>query len=182
MILSQEGEGGGSEEGGRIIVDTMMSLPLLLWAADQTGDPQYRQAALDHAETSPGYLLRPDGATYHTYFLDQETGAPIGPRTHQGYADDSLWARGQAWAIYSFAVVGEWSGEPRFLEASRQAARRSMAELPSDGVPWWDLRLPGGAPRYLDSSAGAIAAGGMLRLAQLEAGGRASSMTRVQSS
>jgi unsaturated chondroitin disaccharide hydrolase len=164
------GEVGDAEEGGRIIIDTIMILPLLFWAADQEGDPRYRRAALDHAETSMRYLLRPDGATYHTYYLDQVTGAPIGPSTHQGYADDSLWARGQAWAIYGFAVAAEWSQEPRFVDASRLTARRFMAEMPPDGVPWWDLRLPENAPRYLDSSAGAIAAGGMLRLARLEGG------------
>jgi len=38
-------------------------------------------------------------------------------------------------------------------------------------VPTWDLRLPEGAPAYHDSSAGAIAASGMLRLARLEGGG-----------
>lgn len=164
------GEIGDPEQGGRMIIDTMMNLPLLFWAADQEGDPQYRRAALDHAETSMRYLLRPDGATYHTYYLDQETGAPIGPSTHQGYADDSLWTRGQAWAIYGFAVAAEWSQKLSFADASRLAARRFMAELPPDGVPWWDLRLPDDAPHYLDSSAGAIAAGGMLRLARLEGG------------
>jgi len=161
---------GDPEQGGCIIIDTMMNLPLLFWAAEQTGDPQYHQAALDHAETSLHYLLRQDGATYHTFFLDQETGEPIGPRTHQGYADDSLWARGQAWAIYGFALAAEWCRERRFLEASRQAARRFLAELPWDGLPWWDLRLPVEAPHYVDSSAGAIAASGMLRLARLSDG------------
>jgi unsaturated chondroitin disaccharide hydrolase len=65
----------------------------------------------------------------------------------------------------------KWCQEQRFLEASRQAARRFVAELPPDGVPWWDLRLPEGAPHYPDSSAGAIAAGGMLRLARLDDAG-----------
>jgi unsaturated chondroitin disaccharide hydrolase len=41
-----------------------------------------------------------------------------------------------------------------------------VSELPPDGVPWWDLRLPADAPHHPDSSAGAIAAGGMLRLAR----------------
>lgn len=137
----------------------------LLWLAyAATGDEQLRA----HAEASLRYLLRPDGATYHTFFLDQETGAPIGPRTHQGYADDSLWARGQAWAIYGFALAAEWCQEERFLSAAQQSARRFMAELPPDGVPTWDLRLPADAPHYRDSSAGAIAAGGMLRLAWLD--------------
>ena len=162
------GEVGDPEEGGRTIVDTMMNLPLLFWASEQTGDPQYHQAALQHAKTTRRYLLRPDGSTYHTFFFEQDTGKPIGPRTHQGYADDSLWARGQAWAIYGFALAAEWCQEERFLAASQQAARRFMAELPPDGVPTWDLRLPEDAPHYRDSSAGAIAAGGMLRLARLE--------------
>ena len=161
---------GDPVEGGRIIIDTMMNLPLLFWASGQTGDPRYHRAALEHAETSLRYLLRPDGSTYHTFFLDQETGEPIGPRTHQGYADDSLWARGQAWAIYGFALAAEWCADSRFLDAARRAARRFMAELPPDGVPWWDLRLPEGAPHYPDSSAGAIAAGGMWRLARLQDG------------
>ena len=155
-----------------MIVDTMMNLPLLFWASAQTGDPQYRQAAIEHAETSMRYLVRPDGSTYHTFFLDQESGEPIGPRTHQGYADDSLWARGQAWAVYGFAVAAGWSGSWRFLEASERAALRFMAELPPDGVPWWDLRLPEEAPHFRDSSAGAIAAAGMLRLARLDGAGK----------
>lgn len=165
------GEIGDAQEGGRMIIDTMMNLPLLFWASAQTGDSQYHQVARDHAETSLRLLVRPDGSTYHTFILDQETGAPIGPRTHQGYADDSLWARGQAWAIYGFAAAADWCQDQRFLDASRQAARRFMAELPPGGVPWWDLRLPEDAPHYFDSSAGAIAAGGMLRLARLQGAG-----------
>jgi unsaturated chondroitin disaccharide hydrolase len=157
---------GDPEEGGRIIVDTMMNLPLLFWASEQTGDIRFRQAASAHALTSRQYLIRPDGGSYHTFFFDQESGAPQGPRTHQGYADDSLWARGQGWAIYGFAVAAEWCQESRFLDTARQAARRFVAELPP-GLPPWDLRLPAGPPRYPDSSAAAIAAGGMLRLARL---------------
>jgi unsaturated chondroitin disaccharide hydrolase len=166
------GQMGDPAEGGRAIIDTMMNLPLLFWACQQTGDLGFREMALAHAETTRKHLLRSDGASYHTFFFDQDTGRPIGPRTHQGYADDSLWARGQAWAIYGFALAAEWSGEQRFLEAAQGAARRFMAELPADGVPTWDLRLPAEAPHYRDSSAGAVAAGGMLRLARLgEEGG-----------
>jgi len=157
-------------EGGRAIIDTMMNLPLLLWAFEQTGNAEYRRVAREHAETSLLYLLRPDGASYHTFFFDQVTGEPIGPRTHQGYAHDSLWARGQAWAIYGLAPAAEWCREPSFLEAAQRAARRFVSELPPDRVPAWDLRLPCYAPHYRDSSAGAIAAGGMLRLARLQGG------------
>ena len=156
---------GDPAEGGRAIVDTMMNLPLLFWAARETGDEAFYTAAREHAATSRRYLLRPDGAAYHTFFFDQESGRPLGPRTHQGYADDSLWARGQGWAIYGFALAAEWTGEREHLETARRAAGRFLAELPPGGVPTWDLRLPEGAPRHPDSSAGAIAAGGLLRLA-----------------
>jgi unsaturated chondroitin disaccharide hydrolase len=162
------GEVGDPEEGGRTIIDTMMNLPLLFWASRQTGDPRFHEAARAHAEISRRTLLRPDGASYHTFFFDQETGELVGPRTHQGYADDSLWARGQAWAIHGFATAAEWCHEDGFAGAACQAADRFMAELPADGVPTWDLRLPEGAPRHRDSSAGAIAAAGMLRLARME--------------
>ena len=161
---------GDPEEGGRTIIDTMMNLPLLFWASGQTGDAVYHDAALAHAETSRESLMRPDGASYHTFFFDQESGEPLGPRTHQGHADDSLWARGQAWAIFGFAVAADWCQDEDLLDAARRAARRFMAELPPDGVPTWDLRLPDDAPHYRDSSAGAIAASGLLRLGRLVAG------------
>ncbi|MBN1135860.1 MAG: glycoside hydrolase family 88 protein [Anaerolineae bacterium] len=160
------GQIGDPAESGRAIIDTMMNLPLLFWAFEQTGNPDCYRAAREHAETSLRYLLRPDGAAYHTFFFDQETGEPVGPRTHQGYADDSLWARGQAWAIYGFALAAEWCQEPSFFEAARRAARCFVSGLPPDCVPTWDLCLPGDAPHYRDSSAGAIAASGMLRLAR----------------
>jgi unsaturated chondroitin disaccharide hydrolase len=170
---------GDPLEGGRAIIDTMMNLPLLFWAGRQIGDARYEQAARAHAETCLRYLLRPDGATYHTFLFDQETGDPIGPRTHQGYADDSLWARGQAWAIYGFALAAEWCHDEDFLAAARRAARRFMAELPPGGIPWWDLRLPKDAPHYPDSSAAAIAAGGMRRLARLSSEGEAGEFRRA---
>jgi len=156
---------GDPVESGRTIIDTLMNIPLLFWASAQTGTPHYHDIAHQHAETTARYLLRPDGASYHTYFFDPQTGEPVGPRTHQGYADESLWARGQAWTIYGFAVAAAWCDEPAFVDVARQAAARFLAELPPDGIPWWDLRLPDDAPHYRDSSAGAIAAAGMLRLA-----------------
>jgi unsaturated chondroitin disaccharide hydrolase len=102
------GEVGEPKEGGRTIIDTMMNLSLLFWASQQRGDLSFHEAARAHANTSRRTLLRADGASYHTFFFDQETGEPIGPQTHQGWADDSLWARGQAWATHGFATVAEW--------------------------------------------------------------------------
>lgn len=161
------GDIGMGENAGRAIIDTMMNIPLLFWAADQTGEAQFREVAYQHADTTAQYLIREDGSSYHTYFFDPTTGAPVGPKTHQGYADDSLWARGQAWVIFGFAVAADWTGDARYLDIARRGAARFMAELPENHVPLWDLRLPAGAPQYPDTSASAIVASGMLRLARL---------------
>lgn len=161
------GDVGCAEDGGRAIVDTMMNIPLLYWASEQTGKSHYHEAATAHAETTQRYLVRSDGSSYHTFFFNQNTGEPMGPRTHQGYADDSLWARGQAWIIFGFAVAAEWTGHPQFLQTAQQATNRFMDELTEGGVPLWDLRLPAKVPHYPDSSAAAIAASGILRLARL---------------
>ena len=123
---------GDPAEGGRAIIDTMMNLPLLFWAGQQTGDPSFSQIAMAHADTTRKHLLRSDGASYHTFFFDQDTGRPVGPRAHQGYADDSLWARGQAWAVYGFALAAEWSQEERFLEMGRSYASGDDEHQPLD--------------------------------------------------
>ncbi len=161
------GQIGDPLEGGRIIADSLMNVPLLFWAAQETGDRDLQSIACAHVETCLTYLVRTDGSTYHTFFFNQHTGHPEAPQTHQGFADDSLWARGHAWAIYGFAVAAEWCHDDRFSAAAVHALDRLMVELPSHGVPIWDLRLPPDAPAYLDSSAGAIAAAGALRLARL---------------
>lgn len=156
---------GDAEKGGRAIIDTMMNIALLYWATAQTSDSRFAEIASTHADTTAQYLMREDGSSYHTFFFDQDTGAPVGPKTHQGYADDSLWARGQAWAIFGFATAAAWTSQASYVQIAQHAAERFMAELPADQVPWWDLRLPPDASHYPDTSAGAIAAAGMQRLA-----------------
>ncbi len=158
---------GEAERGGLIIADTMMNLPLLFWASEKTGDTRYREAAYQHAQLSQRYLIREDGSSFHTYFFNQETGAPIAGRTHQGFSDDSCWSRGHAWLIYGFALAAQWCDEPDFLDAARKTAVFFLDNLPSDNIPLWDFRLPVDETPYRDSSAAAIAACGLLRLAQL---------------
>lgn len=164
---------GEARRGGQVIMDTMMNLPLLFWAGQRTGDPRYAAAALDHARLTATHHMRADGSTFHTFFFDQETGEPLRGETHQGATDDSLWARGQAWGICGYAMAAAMAAaccpdEPFLVETGRKMAQRFMAELPADDVPLWDLWLPDGAPRYRDSSAGAIALCGLLRLAQVD--------------
>lgn len=161
------GELDDETENGRFIIDGMLNIPLLFWAAQQTNTPHYYEAAFNHAKTSQHYLIRADGSTYHTFFIKAQTGEPLGAKTHQGHADDSLWTRGQSWAIYGFTLAAEWTGDVSFLETARQTADCFIREWPVDTIPCWDLRLPADAPHYPDSSAAAIAAAGLLRLSLL---------------
>ncbi len=154
-------------EGGRMIVDCLMNLPLLFWASYESGDPKYGDIATKHARTTLRYLVRDGNRTYHTFFFNQDTGEPIGGKTAQGFADDSLWSRGQAWAIYGFALAAEWTDEPAFLDIACRLAEQFWKELGDDLIPLWDFRVPPDGPQKRDSSAGAIAACGMFKLATI---------------
>ncbi len=161
------GELGDSEEAGRMIVDTMLNIPLLFWASAETGEPHFADIATRHAHTTYRHLVRDDSSTAHTFYFDPQTGEPIGARTHQGYSDQSLWARGQAWAMLGFAIAYQWTQDATFLRASQETAERFLAELSTNCVPLWDLRLPADAPQLKDTSAAVIAAMAFLRLANL---------------
>jgi unsaturated chondroitin disaccharide hydrolase len=154
-------------EGGRMIVDCMMNLLLLFWASHETGDPKYADIAAKHARTTLRYQVRPGDTTFHTFFFDQATGEPIGGKTAQGFSDDSLWTRGQAWAIYGFALAADWMQDAEMLDTSVRLAERFWTELGDAPVPLWDFRLTPDAPHKRDSSAGAITACGMFKLAAL---------------
>jgi unsaturated chondroitin disaccharide hydrolase len=148
-----------------MIIDCCMNLPLLYWATEQTANPSYATAARRHAEQAAKYLVRPDASTFHTYYMDTETGAPKYGKTNQGYSDTSCWARGQAWGIYGFALSFIYTGDTAFLSHSKRLADYFLARLPADGVAYWDLIFTSGSEER-DSSAAAIAACGLLELSK----------------
>lgn len=158
------GQKGDPVEGGRIIIDCLLNLPLLYWASEQTGSPVYREAAKAQAEKSRRYLVRGDDSSYHTFFFNQLTGEPVGGATHQGYSNGSTWSRGQAWGIYGFALSYRYTRDSLFLETSKRMAVYFLQHLPEDGVAYWDFHLPPGQQLYRDSSASAIAAAGLVEL------------------
>ncbi|RAU93861.1 glycoside hydrolase family 88 protein [Paenibacillus sp. YN15] len=158
------GTEGDPQNGGRIIIDCLMNLPLLYWASQQTGDSRYRQIAERQADISRRFLVRGDDSSYHTFWFDPEDGTPLRGGTHQGYQDGSTWTRGQAWGIYGFALSYRYTGNSLYLETSKRLARYFILHLPDDHVAYWDVDAPvtGDTPR--DSSASAIAVCGILEL------------------
>lgn len=150
----------------KIIVDTMLNLQLLFWAGETSGDPRYTEIAKAHANTCADYLVREDYTSFHTYLMDPVTGRAVEGRTHQGYHDDTTWARGQAWVVTGFAMAYTYTREPRFLEVSRRAAEVFLQNLPADNVPYWDFIFNDRVPDLRDTSAAAIFTCGLLELRQ----------------
>lgn len=168
-----------------VIIDNMMNLELLFFASKVTGDPSYRQLAIKHAETVMKNQLRPDFSCFHIVCYDPENGAVLSKETGQGYADNSTWARGQAWGIYGFTMAYRETGDPRFLTTANRMADFYInhPNLPSDKVPYWDFNAnqvgytPGPKSKanatptnYRDVSAAAVAASAFLELSRMNTG------------
>jgi unsaturated chondroitin disaccharide hydrolase len=166
-IIQAWGDMRDPRQQGRTIIDSLMNTPLLFWASETTGDPRYAAAARRHTTQLRDHILRPDDTTFHTFYWDPRTGAPVRGETEQGNSDGSCWARGQAWGIYGFALNHRYTGDASFLRASRRCADYFLAHLPADGVAYWDLEFSDGSDEERDSSAAAIAASGLLELAAL---------------
>ena len=146
------------------IVDNMINLELLFWASKNGGRRELYNMAVKHAETCMTSLVRPDFTTYHVAVFDTTDGHFIKGVTHQGYADNSMWARGQAWGIYGYSMCYRETGKPEFLETAQKLADVFLKRLPEDGIPYWDFDDPAIPNAPKDASAGAIAASGMLEL------------------
>ncbi|MFD0671066.1 glycoside hydrolase family 88 protein [Cohnella sp. GCM10027633] len=157
----------GDDNAGWAIIDCMMNLPLLHWATRISGDPRYKHAAVAHADTVLNHFVRPDGSVNHIVVFDPDTGDRTEALGGQGYAPDSAWSRGTAWALYGLALAYRNTGQERYLQAAKNVAHFFIANLPEDRVPHWDFRIPPDVPRHRDSSAGACAASGLLLLSRL---------------
>ena len=151
----------GADDNYRYIIDGLLNLPLLYWAEKETGKKIYRDIALRHTATCIANSFRSDYSSYHTFFMDKETGKPLRGETCQGYKADSSWARGQAWGVYGLALAYRHTGEKSYLDLFEKVSAYFMEKLPEDMIPYWDLIFTeGDEPR--DSSSGAIVACGFL--------------------
>ncbi|NKY08891.1 glycoside hydrolase family 88 protein [Cellulomonas hominis] len=166
-IVQAWGDLSDPAQRGRTIIDSLMNMPLLRWASAESGDPRFAAAADRHTAQLRDHILRPDDTTFHTFFWDAETGAPLRGGTEQGLSDGSCWARGQAWGIFGFALAYRETGDASFLDAARRCAEYFLAHLPADHVAFWDLVLTDGTLAERDSSSAAIAACGLDELARL---------------
>ena len=149
------------------IIDNMMNLELLFWAAKNGGPRSHASIAIRHADTTMRNQLRPDFSSYHVVVYDDKTGQKIKGVTQQGYSDDSMWARGQAWGIYGFTMSYREARKPEYLETAQKMADIFIKRLPADMIPYWDFDVPGIPDQPRDSSAAAIAASALLELSTL---------------
>ena len=156
----------GAEENYRLIIDCLLNMPLLFWASEVTGNPEYSEKASRHIKTAMQYVIRPDHSTYHTYFFDPKTGLPKKGVTHQGYRDGSAWARGQAWGIYGSALSYSRLKDPAYIDIFEKLTDFFLTHLPENLVPYWDFDFQDGSTEPKDSSSAAIVACGMMEMAK----------------
>ncbi|MNJ32256.1 Unsaturated glucuronyl hydrolase [compost metagenome] len=156
----------GNDNSGWAIIDCAMNMPLLFWASENSGDPRYRHIAEAHMDTVVDHFLRPDGSVYHIVRFDPVTGERVEGIGGQGFAPESAWSRGTAWAIYGLTLAYHHTGKQEYLDAAKRVAHYFVAQLPDDHVPHWDFRAPIEVRKFRDSSAGACAASGLLLLAE----------------
>jgi unsaturated chondroitin disaccharide hydrolase len=149
------------------IIDNMMNLELLFWASKNGGNRDLYDIAVKHARTTMRDHVRPDYSSYHVVFYDSLAGSVKLQVTHQGYSDESMWARGQAWGIYGFAMAYRETGLGEFLETAKKMAHMFVNRLPEDHVPYWDFDAPNIPKEERDASAAAIAASALLELSTL---------------
>lgn len=151
------------------IIDNMINLEMLFWAAKNGGNKKLYDIAVRHAETTMKYHFREDGGCYHVAVYDTLDGHFIKGLTHQGYADSSLWARGQAWAIYGYTMVYRETQDKKFLRFAEKISDLYLSRLnKNEYVPYWDFDAPSIPNEPKDASAAAIVASALLDLSQLE--------------
>jgi unsaturated chondroitin disaccharide hydrolase len=152
--------------GHNTIMDNMINLEMLFWAAKNGGSHALYDIAVSHADKTMQNQFRPDYSCYHVAVYDKATGAFLRGCNHQGFNDESMWARGQAWAIYGFTVVYRETKNPKYLEFVQKVADHYLERLPSSKIPYWDFDDPDIPNAPLDAAAAAVTASALVELSQ----------------
>lgn len=148
-----------------VIIDNMMNLEMLFWASEYTGNPQYRDIAIKHADKTMENHFREDNSSYHVVSYNND-GTVESKGTHQGYSDSSSWSRGQAWALYGYTLCYRFTKDNRYLEQSENIATLIIDNktTPKDHIPYWDYDAPNIPDEPRDASAAAVTASALLEL------------------
>jgi unsaturated chondroitin disaccharide hydrolase len=149
-----------------VIIDNMMNLELLFHATKYSGDSSFYKIAVTHANTTLKNHFRADNSSYHVVNYNPQTGVVQKKHTAQGAADESAWARGQAWGLYGFTEAYRETHDPRYLQQANAIAAFMLQHpnLPADKIPYWDFNAPGIPNALRDASAAAITAAALLEL------------------
>ncbi|HOO98650.1 MAG TPA: glycoside hydrolase family 88 protein [Bacteroidales bacterium] len=149
-----------------VIIDNMMNLEFLMWAFKESGDSSFYNICVSHSDTTIKNHFRPDFSSYHVVSYDTASGRVEVKQTHQGYADESAWARGQAWGLYGYVVMYRETGLERYLKQAVNIADFLInhPNLPEDKIPYWDFNAPDIPNALRDASAGSIIASALIEL------------------
>ena len=147
VIQSWDADRGWQGERGwecPVIIDNMMNLELLFEATKFSGDSTFHKIAVSHADQTMKNHFRPDNSCYHVIDYNPNTGEVLHKHTAQGYAHESVWARGQAWAIYGFTVCYRYTKNKKYLDQAVRTLNMMLRHpnMPNDLVPYWDLNAP----------------------------------------
>lgn len=151
-----------------VIIDNMMNLESLFWATKYSGDSTFYKIAVSHADNTLKNHYRPDFSCYHVVSYDTISGKVDVRQTAQGYADESAWARGQAWGLYGFTMVYRETGNKKYLDHAIKIAKYlfNQSNMPADKIPFWDFNAPGIPNEPRDASSGAIIASALIELSR----------------
>lgn len=151
-----------------VIIDNMMNLEFLFWASGESNNPKYKNICISHADKTIENHFRPDYSSYHVISYDTITGQVEKKNTHQGFGDETAWARGQAWGLYGYVVMYRETKDPKYLEQAKHIADFliSHPNMPEDKIPYWDFNAPDIPDAKRDASAGAIMASALIELSQ----------------
>jgi len=149
-----------------VIIDNIMNLELMLWAANNSGDSTFKEIAISHANKTMEYHFRPDYSSYHVVSYDTITGLPHMKQTHQGYSDESSWSRGQAWGLYGYTYLYRETKDNKYLEQAKNIANFIIhhPRMPKDYIPYWDFDALDIPDTSRDASAACIIASALIEL------------------
>jgi len=149
-----------------VIIDNIMNLELLLWAYNYTGEQRFKEIAVSHADKTMKHHFRLNFGSYHVVSYDTISGIPHIKQTHQGYSDDSMWSRGQAWGLYGYTYLYRELKDERYLKQAQNIADFLIhhPNMPADYIPYWDYDSPDIPNTNRDASAACIMASALVEL------------------